>query len=82
MENKSGTICTVFVRSVKITLVGILCSGFPVTSEINVYVSGYDLIEWLMDRLCIEDSRKYLSGFWLVHTANTDLLLVNHNYMT
>ena len=22
-------------------------------------VSGYDLIEWLMDRLCIEDSRKY-----------------------
>ena len=22
-------------------------------------ILGYDLIEWLMDRLCIEDSRKY-----------------------
>ena len=22
-------------------------------------ISGYDLIEWLMDRLCIEDSRKF-----------------------
>ena len=25
----------------------------------NNFFSGYDLIEWLMDRLSIEDSRKY-----------------------
>jgi hypothetical protein len=23
-----------------------------------LWCAGYDLIEWLMDRLCIEDSRK------------------------
>ena len=31
---------------------------------IYIYLSiylGYDLIEWLMDRLCIEDSREYFS---------------------
>ena len=35
------------------------CSRFSL-HEICLF-AGYDLIEWLMDRLCIEDSRKLLS---------------------
>ena len=36
----------------------------------NVYVSGYDLIEWLMDRLCIEDSRKYPASDWPIMASD------------
>ena len=47
--------------------------------------AGYDLIEWLMDRLCIEDSRKYFSvhkdlntGPCVVRKGHTVLSLVNN----
>ena len=40
---------------------------------IYIYLSiylGYDLIEWLMDRLCIEDSREYFSKILNVYLSN------------
>ena len=32
--------------------------GFKTSFFFFDYIAGYDLIEWLMDRLSIEDSRK------------------------
>ena len=63
----------VFCRSQKLFLTSIPAAFMGEKQTILIcftsyfFSPGYDLIEWLMDRLCIEDSRKGLFTYYLSH---------------